>query len=41
VGNYAGKNGCIEIDEYDKCLSGKVFPSRSLCLSAGENNVAN
>lgn len=38
VGNYSGKNGCIEIDEYDKCLSGKVFPTKSQCLSAGEKS---
>ena len=33
VGEYQGKRGCIEISEYDKCLSGQVFPEEKLCLN--------
>ena len=33
VGEYQGKRGCIEIGEYDKCLSGQVFPEEKLCLN--------
>jgi len=33
VGNYSGKNSCVEIDtKLDKCLSDKIFPSKEMCL---------
>ena len=33
VGDYKGTRGCVEIGEYDKCLSGQIFPSQRLCLN--------
>jgi hypothetical protein len=33
VGEYKGVRSCIEIDQYDKCLSGQVFPSQTICLN--------
>ena len=33
VGEYEGRRGCIEISDYDKCLSGKVFPSQEICMN--------
>jgi hypothetical protein len=33
VGDYAGKRGCIEIGEHDKCMSNQVFPTQQLCLN--------
>jgi hypothetical protein len=33
VGDYKGSRGCVEIGEYDKCLSGQIFPSQRLCLN--------
>jgi hypothetical protein len=33
VGDYAGKRGCIEISDQDKCLSNQVFPSQKMCLN--------
>jgi hypothetical protein len=33
VGEYKGTRSCIEIDQYDKCLSGQVFPSQTMCLN--------
>ena len=32
AGEYQNKRGCIDISESDKCLSGKVFPTREACL---------
>ena len=33
VGNYSGRNSCVEIDNnLDKCMSEKIFPSKELCL---------
>lgn len=31
IGTYDGKRHCIEIDESDKCLSGKVFSTLQQC----------
>lgn len=33
VGEYQGRRGCIEINDYDKCLSGQVFPSQEICMN--------
>lgn len=33
VGEHAEKRGCIQIDEYDKCMSGQVYPSQKMCLN--------
>jgi len=33
VGEYEGRRGCIEISDYDKCLSGQVFPSQEICMN--------
>jgi hypothetical protein len=33
VGDYAGKRGCIEIGDQDKCLSNQVFPNQQMCLN--------
>jgi len=33
VGDYAGKRGCIEIGDQDKCLSNQVFPNQKMCLN--------
>ena len=37
VGNFAGKNSCVEIDNsIDKCLSEKIFPSKEKCLQLNQ-----
>jgi hypothetical protein len=33
VGEHMEKRGCIQIDEYDKCMSGQVYPSQKMCLN--------
>lgn len=33
VGEYQNKRGCIEITDTDKCMSGQVFPSQTMCLN--------
>jgi hypothetical protein len=33
VGEYKGRRGCIEVSEYNKCMSGQVYPSQKLCLN--------
>ena len=33
VGEYKGTRGCIEVSEYDKCMSGQVYPSQKMCLN--------
>jgi hypothetical protein len=33
VGEHMEKRGCIEIDQYDKCMSGQVYPSQKMCLN--------
>ena len=33
IGNFAGKNSCVEVDtSIDKCMSEKLFPSKEKCL---------
>ena len=31
VGEYEGKRGCISVTDYDKCLSGQVYPTEDQC----------
>lgn len=38
VGEYQGKRGCIAISDYDKCLSGQVFPTQAACLNPTKTN---
>ncbi len=33
VGNQTGKRYCAEIKESDKCISGDIFPTESLCVN--------
>jgi len=33
VGEHMEKRACIEIDEYDKCMSGQIYPSQKMCLN--------
>jgi hypothetical protein len=33
VGEYKGKRGCIEVNQYDKCMSGQVYPSQKMCIN--------
>jgi len=33
VGEYQGRNGCIQVGEHDKCMSGQIFPSQQMCLN--------
>jgi hypothetical protein len=33
IGEYQQRNGCIEVDDMNKCMSGQVFPSQQMCLN--------
>jgi hypothetical protein len=33
VGDFKDQRGCVEMREHDKCMSGQVYPSQSLCLN--------
>ena len=33
VNKYENGNDCIEISEFDKCISGQIFPSKQKCMS--------
>jgi len=33
IGEYQQRNGCIEVDDMSKCMSGQVFPSQQMCLN--------
>jgi hypothetical protein len=33
VGEYQGKRGCVEVSDSNKCMSGQLFPSQSVCLN--------
>lgn len=33
VGEHMDKRACIQIDEYDKCMSNQVYPSQKMCLN--------
>lgn len=33
VGEYESKRGCVGVDQHDKCLSGKIYPSKEECMS--------
>jgi hypothetical protein len=32
IGEYQGRNSCIEVKDYDKCVSGQLFPNQNDCL---------
>lgn len=32
IGEFQGRNSCIEVKDYDKCVSGQLFPNQSDCL---------
>jgi hypothetical protein len=32
IGEYQGKRTCIEVKDYDKCVSGQLFPNQNDCL---------
>jgi len=33
VGDFKDQRGCVEMREHDKCMSGQVYPSQSVCLN--------
>lgn len=33
IGEYQHRNGCIQIDDTTKCMSGQVFPNQQMCLN--------
>jgi hypothetical protein len=33
VGQEQGFRSCIEVNEFDKCLSGNIFPSKDICTN--------
>lgn len=33
VGDFKEQRGCVEMREHDKCMSGQVYPSQSVCLN--------
>jgi hypothetical protein len=39
VGEYEGKRGCISVNDYDKCLSGQVYPTQDQCLLPAPKRV--
>ena len=32
VGEDRGVRSCIEVKDYDKCMSGQIFPSQQICV---------
>jgi hypothetical protein len=32
VGEFDNRRSCIQVNEYDKCMSGQIFPNREQCL---------
>ena len=32
VGEFDNRRSCIHVNEYDKCMSGQIFPNREQCL---------
>lgn len=32
TGEYQEKRSCVEMNEYDTCVSGQIFPSKQMCL---------
>jgi hypothetical protein len=41
VGEYEGKRGCVSVQDSDKCLSGKVFPSQQICMNPTQGGNVN
>jgi len=37
VGEYQQRNGCIEVDDIHKCMSGQTFPNQQMCLNSSMN----
>jgi hypothetical protein len=33
VGQEQGFRSCIEVNEFDKCLSGDIFSSKEICIN--------
>ena len=33
VGSFENKNGCAEVENSEDCMSGKIFPSRDICMN--------
>jgi hypothetical protein len=33
VGSFENKNGCAEVEKSEDCMSGKIFPSRDICMN--------
>jgi hypothetical protein len=33
VGQEQGFRSCIEVNEFDKCISGNIFPSKDICTN--------
>jgi hypothetical protein len=33
IGEYQHRNGCIQVDDSTKCMSGQVFPNQQMCLN--------
>ena len=33
VGQEQGFRSCIEVGEFDKCMSGNIFPSQEICVN--------
>lgn len=33
VGEHSGKRACVEVGQYDKCMSGQVYPHQKMCLN--------
>jgi hypothetical protein len=33
VGDFKEQRGCVEMREHDKCMSGQIYPSQSMCLN--------
>lgn len=41
IGEYQGKRGCVEVSDSNKCMSGQLFPSQSICLNPNITNYKN
>ena len=36
IGSHNGVRGCVEVEQHDKCMSGQIFTTQKICLSAGK-----
>jgi hypothetical protein len=36
IGEMDGTRGCISVNDYDKCLSGQIYPTKSKCMMKKE-----